>query len=229
MRRTDFCHPIRITCTRTPSVPNSLRWLPSAEVPRRLRLRTTRLGDRVFHDTRDRFGSITPACLPRALFPRGLETRAWAFSSHDTQLIEPLTPLSQSPFHPQRFVELPRRCLLLCLRRPPAFLQVGADRRMRRPPRPPSTPSRESRRLVLIWDAFYRQGTLRRCRWPLQPRSRDRHTVFCTMGRPLNGTLAPPWVFVRSSPVRSGMRPASDVPFARRTRRWFHPPTFASS
>jgi len=75
---------------------------------------------------------------------------------------------------------------------------------MRRSPRSPSTPSRESRRLVLIRDAFYRQGTLRRIRWPLQPRSRDRHTVFHTMGRPLNGTLAPPWVFVRSSPVRSG-------------------------
>jgi len=75
---------------------------------------------------------------------------------------------------------------------------------MRRPPRSPSTPSRESRRLVLIRDAFYRQGTLHRIRWPLQPRSRDRHTVFRTMGRPLNGTLAPPWVFVRSSPVRSG-------------------------
>jgi len=48
--------PIRTTCTRTSCVPNSLRWLPSADVPRRLRLRTTRLGDRMFHDTRDRFG-----------------------------------------------------------------------------------------------------------------------------------------------------------------------------
>jgi hypothetical protein len=47
---------IRTTCTRTSCVPNSLRWLPSVDVPRRLRLRTTRLGDRVFHDTRDRFG-----------------------------------------------------------------------------------------------------------------------------------------------------------------------------
>jgi len=33
----------------------------------------------------------------RALLPHGLETRAWAFSSHDDVAIEPLTPLSQ-PF-----------------------------------------------------------------------------------------------------------------------------------
>lgn len=43
-------------------------------------------------------------------------------------------------------------------------------------------------------------GTLRRIRWPLQPRSRDRHTTFWAMGRPLDGTLAPPWVFVRTLP-----------------------------
>ena len=51
--------PKRTTCTRTSRVPDSLRWLPSADVPRRLRLRTTRSGDRVFHDTRDRFGGST--------------------------------------------------------------------------------------------------------------------------------------------------------------------------
>jgi hypothetical protein len=47
-------------------------------------------------------------------------------------------------------------------------------------------------------------GTLRRIRWPLQPRSRDRHTTFRAMGRPLDGTLAPPWVFVRTDPVHFG-------------------------
>jgi len=44
--------PTRITCTRTSCVPNSLRWLPSADAPRRLRLHTARLGDRMFHDIR---------------------------------------------------------------------------------------------------------------------------------------------------------------------------------
>jgi len=36
------------------------------------------------------------ACLPRALIPRGLENRAWAFSSHGAHAAEPLTPLSRS-------------------------------------------------------------------------------------------------------------------------------------
>lgn len=43
------------------------------------------------------------------------------------------TPVANPSLHPQRFVELPRRCLLLCLGRSPAFLRVRADRRMRRP------------------------------------------------------------------------------------------------
>jgi hypothetical protein len=47
-------------------------------------------------------------------------------------------------------------------------------------------------------------GTLRRIRWPLQPRSRDRHTTFRAMGRPLDDTLVPPWVFVRTYPVHFG-------------------------
>jgi hypothetical protein len=123
--------PTRITCTRTSCVPNSLRWLPSADAPWRLRLHTARLGDRMFHDIRDRFGGSSLHTKPRALIPRGLETRAWAFSSHGVHAIEPLTPLSQSFVHPQRFVELPRRCLLLCLGRMPAFLRVDADRGMR--------------------------------------------------------------------------------------------------
>jgi hypothetical protein len=32
--------------------------------------------------------------LSRALLPHGLESRAWAFSSHGAAAIEPLTPLS---------------------------------------------------------------------------------------------------------------------------------------
>ena len=47
-------------------------------------------------------------------------------------------------------------------------------------------------------------GTLHRIRWPLQPRSRDRHTTFRAMGRPLDDTLVPPWVFVRTYPVHFG-------------------------
>jgi hypothetical protein len=75
--------------------------------------------------------TVMYAVLSSALFPRGLETRAWALSSHGAQAIEPLTPLSQSIVRPQRLAELPRRCLLLCLGRTPAFLRVSADRETR--------------------------------------------------------------------------------------------------
>jgi len=37
-------------------------------------------------------------------------------------------------------------------------------------------------------------GTLRRIRWPLQPRSRDDLTA-CAMNPPLDGVLTPPWAF----------------------------------
>jgi len=36
--------------------------------------------------------------------------------------------------------------------------------------------------------------TLRRIRWPLRPRSRDRPTTFWVMWRPLDDVLTPPWV-----------------------------------
>jgi len=36
-----------------------------------------------------------PSCWFRPLFPRGLETRTWAFSSHGTKATRPLTPLSR--------------------------------------------------------------------------------------------------------------------------------------
>jgi hypothetical protein len=43
-----------------------------------------------------RFGGSVNGRVTRALLPYGLETRAWAFSSHGDAAIEPLTPLSQS-------------------------------------------------------------------------------------------------------------------------------------
>jgi len=61
-------------------------------------------------------------------------------------------------------------------------------------------------------------GTLRRIRWPLRPRSRDRHTTFRAMGRPLNGTLAPLWVSSGPVPFTSGKRPEH-----RRSFRSPHP------
>jgi hypothetical protein len=88
------------------------------------------------------------------------------------------TPVATSQLHPQRFIELPRRCLFLFLRHSPAFLRVGVDRRMWRLPSPPIAPSRESRRLVFGLGCLLSLGTLHRIRWPLQPRSRDPLTAF---------------------------------------------------
>jgi hypothetical protein len=48
--------PKRITCTRTSCVPDSLRDFHRVDTPRSLGLRRVVSGDRVFHDTRERFG-----------------------------------------------------------------------------------------------------------------------------------------------------------------------------
>jgi len=48
--------PERFTCTRTSCVPSSLRDFRRVDTPRSLGLRAVLLGDRVFHDTRERFG-----------------------------------------------------------------------------------------------------------------------------------------------------------------------------
>jgi hypothetical protein len=45
--------------------------------------------------------------------------------------------------------------------------------------------------------------TLRRIRWPLQPRSRDRTPAFATI-RTLDDALAPPWAFAGSAPLLYG-------------------------
>jgi hypothetical protein len=51
-----------------------------------------------FTTSEDRFGGSSYKHCSRALLPHGLETRAWAFSSHGADAIEPLTPLSRLPF-----------------------------------------------------------------------------------------------------------------------------------
>jgi len=67
------------------------------------------------------------------------------------------------------------------------------------PPSPSSAPSRESRRLVLDWDAFYRQGPFVGSGGHYSPGPATRSPLLA-MVEPLSGTLAPPWVFVRTSP-----------------------------
>jgi hypothetical protein len=64
-------------------------------------------------------------------------------------------PCRELPFSPSRLSHL-RGCCNLAV--PPPFERSCTGRRVWRAPRPPLTPSRESRRLVMIRDAFYRQG-----------------------------------------------------------------------
>jgi len=85
--------PKRTTCTRTSHVPDSLRWLPSVDVPRTLRLRTTYRGTECF--TTLETASADRHCVLTS-FASFLARRAWAFSSHGAHAAEPLTPLSRS-------------------------------------------------------------------------------------------------------------------------------------
>jgi len=97
------------------------------------------------------------------------------------------------------------------------------------PPRPSLMPTRESRRLVTVRDAFYRQGLFLGSGGLYSP-GPTTGSPLLAMFRPLSGTLAPPWA--SSGPLPIHIREwgrSADVPFARRTRRWFHPPTFTSS
>jgi len=145
--------PKRTACTRTSRIPGSrsqlsLRGHPTESKapcgitggPNVSRRSTSASADR--HRTR-----------LSSFLPHGLPTRAWAFSSHGDDAIEPLTPLSRSPGftltpHP------PSGALPVAVR--PSFGRFRTGRRMRRPPRPPLTPPREEERLVMIRDAFHR-------------------------------------------------------------------------
>jgi len=77
-------------------------------------------------------------------------------------------------------------------------------------------------------------GTLHRIRWPLQPRSRDQLTAFgdgLTAEWHSRATLGlrpdlPRMLWACLMEIEAGN---PDVPFARCTRRWFHPPPFTSS
>jgi len=76
----------------------------------------------------------------------------------------------------------------------------------------------------MIRDAFHRQGPFVGSGGHYSPGPATVSAPCGESSRPLNGALAPPWVFVRSSPFRAGRRPNRDVPFARPARRRFDPP-----
>jgi hypothetical protein len=155
MRPTDFCHPNELRAPAPCAFPARSRSFRCVDAPRRLRLRAVLPGDRTFHDARRPLRRIVIEHSSRALLPHGLETRAWAFSSHgagcdrasDTPVASSRSPSASPAF--AGAATWPRVLLL------EGFVRVGGCVRT---PRPPLTPSRESRRLLMIQDAFHRQG-----------------------------------------------------------------------
>jgi len=115
MRPTDFCHlnDLRVPVPRAFPLRSAtfVAWisngvLGSVDLP----------GDRVFHDTRERFGGseLGTRCHLASLLGAPFSVRelgAWASSSHGaSQPIEPLTPLSPLPLA-RRSSEPPSRLL----------------------------------------------------------------------------------------------------------------------
>jgi len=105
MRPTDVCHPNELRVPAPRAFPVHCRSFRCADTPRRLRLRAALPGDRTFHDVRRPLRRTAFQHFSRALLPHGLETRAWAFSSHgaggdrasDTPVATPVHPLLLPP------------------------------------------------------------------------------------------------------------------------------------
>jgi len=109
--------PNRTACTRTSCVPSSWRHFRGGDAPRRLRLHVAvDWGTGCFTTSESALADRHSVRSPRALLPHGLESRAWAFSSHGTDAIEPLTPLSRPRFSSSRLTRLRESCnLAVCL------------------------------------------------------------------------------------------------------------------
>jgi len=155
MRPTDVCHPNELRAPAPRAFPAPLATFAAGTSHGVLGSVRHDRGTGRFTTSEDRFGG--PRCNTElALFglATGLvESRAWAFSPHGADAIEPLTPLSQpSVVHPP---PLPPSWELQVVRTP-AWWTGCTGRRMRRLPRPPLMPPRESRHLLMIRDAFHR-------------------------------------------------------------------------
>jgi len=171
-----------------------------------------------------------PSCWRRALFPRGLETRTWAFSSHGTRATRPLTPLSQSlGYILSASSSFPDVACFFVLAPRPRFYgleRIGGcgDRQARRARR-----LREEPTPVSSWDAFYRQGPFVGSSGRYSPGPAIR-SPLATMVEPLSDTLASPWVFVRTSPICIGVRDRlPDILSLAAPDRRFHLRPFTSS
>jgi hypothetical protein len=94
-----------------------------------------------FTTPEDRFGGSSCNTDLVVRSPCGFEPRAWAFSSHGADAIEPLAPLSQSPVvHPHASHAFAWAAMWPYVR----LLASCTGRRVRRLPRPSRMPSREN-------------------------------------------------------------------------------------
>jgi hypothetical protein len=146
--------PKRTACTRTSCVPGSLSPLSQRGRPTETKApRGTTGGPDVSRRPKDRFGGSTMQHSTRApgLTTFG-ESRAWAFSSHGADAIEPLTPLSQAPESSSASLGFPGAAMSPYV----SFGEVGTGRKMWSVPRPPVSTPRERECFVTIRDAFHR-------------------------------------------------------------------------
>jgi hypothetical protein len=118
--------PIRIACTRTSRVPGSLSQLSLRGHPvESWAPRGTTGGMSVSRRPRPLRRIVMPALISSSTASRPGE-RAWAFSSHGADPIEPLTPLSRSSVHPHASDRFRAGCSVVA--RPP-FGGFRASRR----------------------------------------------------------------------------------------------------
>jgi len=154
MRPTDICHPNELRAPAPRAFPARSRSFRCVDTPRSLRLRAVGPGDRTFHDVRDRFGGSSSNTALELCASRPQDTSVGVFFPRcgcDRASDTPVAVFGS----PSRLTRL-RVCCKLAAR--PSFERFRTGRRVPRSSRPPVTPSRESRRLVMIRDAFHRQG-----------------------------------------------------------------------
>jgi len=90
--------PKRLACTRTSRIPDSRALVAQRGGPTESWAPYGTIGGLDVSRRPRPLRRIVLACEPSALLPHGLETEAWAFSSHGMRAIEPLTPLSRTAF-----------------------------------------------------------------------------------------------------------------------------------
>jgi hypothetical protein len=201
MRPTDFCHPNDLRAPVPRAFPIRCRGFHRVDTPRSLRLRAAYRGTGCFttpkNASADRHADTR--CLD-SRFWRGCERGLLVPTAPDA--IEPLTPLSPLPLS---------RNSLVRLRAP---VSVRGSRRDHRPQRLVKGAGSCNPRCLPS------SGTLRRIRWPLWPRSRDRLMLsrVATAGRRSHVILG----LGRSCTVSLRRNPTLRCPFVRDRPRRFH-------